>query len=309
MEIKAMLDKILRKNITSNGEKILEKNKELFESENYTIEANEILETATLNFFPKEGIWDSHCFRKSHELSMVNLPCHLRDDIWLAEMLRENQKLYDINNNVILQFVKYSTFFKDKRDEYEQKIVKWQIDWMISGGDNWIIDEDYGGDLVFLTPVCDIGFRKGVVDTLTKIGISMDVIEEGIEKNADRWRDSFMNRAFVNEYEPAFLNMAFGSYLSNDELPKKETKALEPVDLEFKEKWLKMRKYEYYQKHKDSVDKYGIIELDMILSDDEVIELKTYLEQRHTKRKLQIEQYIQEKNKSKGYQRVLKIKR
>lgn len=299
-----MLDKkeILRKYITINGEASLEKGEALFQSGNNTIEANGILEKAILNFFPKEGIWYSHCFRQPQDLSMANLPCHLRDDLWLAKMLKQNQKLFYMSTNKVLQFVKTSKFFKEKRHEYEQEIVKWQIDWMRSGGENWVIDEDYGGDFVFLTPVCDLGFRKGVVDTLSSIGMNIDAIEEGIERNADRWRDSFMNRAFANEYEPVFLNIVFG----NEEQPRKVSKTLEPADSEFKEKWLRMRKYEYYQRHKDSVDKYGVVEPDMTLSDDEVIEFKAYLEQKHNERKLQIEQYEQERNTNKVQQRVLR---
>ena len=237
---------------------------------------------------------------------MANLPCHLRDDLWLAKMLKQNQKLFYMSTNKVLQFVKTSKFFKEKRREYEQEIVKWQIDWMRSGGENWVIDEDYGGDFVFLTPVCDLGFRKGVVDTLSSIVMNIDAIEEGIERNADRWRDSFMNRAFANEYKPLFLNIDFDIYFGNEEQPRKESKTLEPADSEFEEKWLRMRKYEYYQRHKDSVDKYGVVEPDMTLSDDEVIELKAYLEQKHNERKLQIEQYEQERNTIKVQQRVLR---
>ena len=59
-----------------------------------------------------------------------------------------------------------------------------------------------------------------------------------------------------------------------------------------------MRKYEYYQRHKDSVDKYGIVEPDMLLADNEVIELRTYLEEKHNERKLQIEQYEKQNQKS-----------
>lgn len=296
-----ILDKkeILRKYITINGEA-------LFQSGNNTIEANEVLEKATLNFFPKEGIWYSHCFRQPQDLSMANLPCHLRDDLWLTKMLKQNQKLFYMSTNKVLQFVKTSKFFKEKRHEYEQEIVKWQIDWMRSGGENWVIDEDYGGDFVFLTSVCDLGFRKGVVDTLSSIGMNIDAIEEGIERNADRWRDSFMNRAFSNEYEPVFLNIDFSKFFGENEQLRKESKTLEPADQEFKEKWLRMRKYEYYQRHKDSVDKYGVVEPDMTLSDDEVIELKAYLEQKHNERKLQIEQYEQERNTIKVQQRVLR---
>lgn len=300
-----MLDKkeLLRKYTTINGEASIDKGEALSQSANNTIKTNDILEKATLNFFPKEGIWYSTCFRKPKDLSMGNLPCHLRDDLWLAKMLKQNQKLFYMSTNRVLQFIKTSPFFQEKRHEYEQEIVKWQIDWMRSGGENWIIDEEYGGDFVFLTSVCDLGFRKGVVDTLSRIGMNIDTIEEGIEKNADMWRDSFMSRAFCNQYESVFLNIDFSNFFGDEEQPKQERKALEPADSEFKEKWLKMRKYEYYQRHKDSVDKYGIVEPDMTLSEEEVAELESYLEQKHNERMIQIEQY---KKGTQGQPRTLK---
>lgn len=236
---------------------------------------------------------------------MAYLPCHLRDNVWLAKMLKQSQKLYHVSNSRILEFVESSQFFQEKRHEYEQKIVSWQIDWMRKGGENWITDENYGGDFVLHTALCDLGFRKGVVDTLTEIGMSKDAIEEGIEKNADKWRNTFMERAFINEYDPPYISFNYNAIFSETNEQEKR-KVLEPVDQEFKEKWLKIRKYEYYRKHKNSVDKYGVVEPDMMLSDEEVKELEAYLNQKHDERKAQIEQYKQERNTKKEKQAVLK---
>ena len=132
----------------------------------------------------------------------------------------------------------------------------------------------------------DLGFRKGIVDTLMAIGMNKDAIEEGIEKNAPKWRNALMERAFENEYESVFLS------IYNYDLP--------PVVPEFKANWLKLRIYEYYQRHKDYVDKYGVVEPDMLLSDDEVLKLKTYLVQKDIDRKSEIE-----KSKSTVQKRVL----
>lgn len=301
-----MLDKkeLLRKYNAINDETSLEKGELLFQGYSNTNEAKGILEKATLNFFPKEGNWYSNCFSKPKNLNMENLPCHLRDDLWLAKMLKQNQKLFYISTNRVLQFVKTSSFFQEKRHEYEQEIVKWQIDWMRNGGANWLVDTNYGGEFIFFDSSCDLGFRKGVVDTLSEIGMSIDAIEEGIEKNSDRWRDSFMSMAFSNEYEPVFYNINSINIFYGDEY-KEERKTLEPADQEFKEKWLQMRKYEYYQRHKCSVDKYGIVEPGMTLSENEVAELRKYLEIKHNERKAQIQQYKQERNACKNQQKVL----
>ena len=205
---------------------------------------------------------------------MDNLPCHLRDDDWLAKMLKKDQNLFYMSHNKILSFVRTSQFFQEKRHEYELEIVKWQIQFIAERGENWICNENYGGDFVYMTPVVDLGVRKGVVDTLSKIGMNKDVIEEGIEKFADLWRERFMESAFRNEYHPIF-------YLSKVQV--------EQVEEEHKQKWLKMRRYEYYQRHKKSVDLYGVVSSDMLMSDEAVAELRTYLNKKHQERKQYIE--------------------
>lgn len=250
------------------------------------IDATSALEKATLDFFPKTGEWYSNCFRRPTELRMDNLPCHLRDDVWLAKMLKKDQNLFYMSHSEILNFIRTSEFFKEKRHEYELEIVKHQIQWIADGGENWICDDNYGGNFVFLTPVVDLGVRKGVVDTLSEIGMSRDVIEEGLEKFADLWRERFMEIAFSNEYEPVF-------FLSEVQVP--------PAEEEHKQNWLKMRRYEYYQRHKKSVDLYGVVSPDMQMSKEEIAELKIYLESKLQERKQQIEEV-----KNSGYGRRLK---
>lgn len=235
------------------------------ESQKGTDKINEELENATLNFFPKSGSWTSGCFKKSKELSMSNLPCNLRDDVWLAMMLEKNQNLSHIKHKEIRKFVK-SSFFQEKIHEYELEIVRWQIKWIMNRGENWIIDENYGGDFVYLSPVVDLGVRKGVIDTLTAIGMNIDVIEEGIERHANIWRNQMMEIAFENEYKPI-------NFLS-------ESQSI-PVSEEHREKWLQLRRYEYYQRHKKSVDLYGSVEPDMLMNKEEVEELKNYLNKKH----------------------------
>ena len=268
---------------------IAKETQEIVQSEK--IVNNKTLEQATIDFFPTEGRWTSACFRRNKEYNMSNLPCHLRNNKWLANMFRENQQLYHYTFEEILDYVNNSTFFQEKRHEYELKIVKWQINWIINCGSNWICDEKYGGDIVYLTPVCDLGVRKGIVDTLLAIGMDWEVIEEGIEKNADMWRNHLMEMAFKNQFEPTFYSI-FGN----------DGSVLEPADLEHKEKWLKMRKYEYYCEHKKSVDKYGVIEPEMIMSCEELKELIKYLDIKNIERLNYVEQC---KRESCGYSKKL----
>lgn len=246
-----------------------------------TLNITQILEKATDNFFPKQGDWYSNCFERSKNLYMSYLPCNLRNNKWLAKMLQENQKLYRINYYDILDFVSNSQYFNESRHNYELKIVKWQIDFIMNGGEGWICDDNYGGDAMMFTSVCDLGFRKGVLDTLLAIGMDQEVIEEGLEKYANMWRNRYMLIAFNNEYVPIF-------YLANPDV------YLEPVDAEHKTNWLKYRKYEYYKRHKQIVDKYGSPDEDMLISEEEALAIEYYLNKKHIERKQQIEEYKKE---------------
>ena len=266
---------------------------------------NSILDKATLSFFPKNGRWSSNCFQRDSDLLMGNLPCHLRDNIWLAKMLKYNNKLLYISTKKVLDYIENSELFNQKRREYEDSIVSWQIKWMIGGGDNWITDPQYGGDFINMDENYDIGFRKGIVDTLSSIGMNKEVIEEGIEKNADIWRDIVMIHAFYNKYRPSMICADFSGFFGGKKDETNNKVFLEEIDPEFKDKWLKMRRYEYYQRHKDIIDKYGSKHPDMMLNDKEVEELRKYLAIKHQERMEQLERY-EENNKKLRYTRKLR---
>lgn len=69
-----MLDKkeLLRKYITINGEASLEESEVFYQNDNNTIETNRTLKRATLNFFPKQEVWYSHCFSQPEDLKMLS---------------------------------------------------------------------------------------------------------------------------------------------------------------------------------------------------------------------------------------------
>ncbi len=107
-------------------------------------ELNKILMDKTLSFFPKSGEWCSSCFSKSKEVGYCYLPCHLRDNKWLAKLLLKEANLPNEYYKDVLNFVQTSELFQNKRHEYELEIVRWQIDFIKHGGENWICDEKFG---------------------------------------------------------------------------------------------------------------------------------------------------------------------
>ena len=279
----------MRNKLTKNQKAISSDQVETIEEDyinpNNEKELNEVLTSTINDFFPTTGHWSSSCFERPNE----NLQSNLRDNSFLAKRIQQKASLPDNYYNKVLAFIASSELFKQKLHEYEQRIVKWQIQFIANGGENWICDEKLGGDVCLILPQCDIAFRKGVVDTLTAIGINLEAIEEGLEKNADMWRNSFIERAFRVQYEPVMINI----------FRKESLELLPAANLEHKQAWIKMRKYEYYCNHKRSVDLYGTVESEMLLTKEEVTSLKSYLKTENAKRLDFIEQYKKSNAKTK----------
>lgn len=250
-------------------------------------ELTEFLDAKVSTFFPDDGRWKSSCFKRESTVSEIYLPCHLRDTEWLSLLMIQKYKLSSQTKEAVKMYINSSTYFNILRNDYEQKIVKWQIHYMLNNGENWITDARYGGDFYCLSPMCDYAFRKGIVDTLVAIGMDIDAIEEGIEKNANIWRDIHMCIAFDNQYNPRMFR---------NPLNKENHALLKEADGEFKEKWLQYRRYQYYQNHKVSVDKYGIVTNDMQMTEQEAKSLALYLKQKSDERLQEIQEYNQRIN-------------
>lgn len=280
------LDKsdILRKYIDINSESIIKRDNISYDN-NSLLNVDELLDKAIDNVFPEKGNWGSDCFERPDTVGISYIPCHSRDDEWMAKLIRQINELYFISLNRIISYVKNSDYYKEKRHQYELEVVRWQIKWMVNGGENWIVEDEYGGDFIYFDENCDIGFRRGIVNTLTRIGMDKEVIEEGIEKNASMWRDRWMSSAFRNNFEPILGLDTYRVFSNHDSISQK---VLPPVSDELKEKWMRLRKYDYYQEHRDSVNKYGIVEDDMKMTDEEVDKLREEVAKMAASRKEEI---------------------
>lgn len=262
-----------KKNTTTENIEDIE-NIDISKLENY----NQTLEQEIVNFFPQQdGSWTSHCFRKSKEIGHANLPCHLRDNSWLSKLFHQDlaKKGINIPTYAIKRFMDTSPLFETLRHNYELEIVKWQIDYMRHGGDGWLMPAGFDEFSLLFSNQVDVMFRGGVVKTLSAIGMNREVIEEGIELNADLWRDRYMNLSFSHEFEPVvFLK---GS-------PEKASE-------EFRQNWLTLRNYNYYNNHKRVVDLYGTKANGMDMSEEEAKQLQALVEMQATQRRALVQHW------------------
>lgn len=248
-----------------------------------------LLDTELKDFFPTTGHWLRYCFNNTGEISRTYLPCNIENNDWLASLI--HKELYEKGKNIpedgIYRYICTSNEFAKKAHEYELEIIKWQINFMINDGSGWLLADGYDDMMMLFDPNCDIGFRESVIKTLSAIGLSKRIIEQGLEQNSDLWRDFVMSRAFENSYNPTAY--VFNLYEDN----------LAPADEKHKQNWLKMRNYEYYQRHKQSVDLFGNPTEDMNLSYVDYATLKVELDQQHADRQAQIDEYREQLSISK----------
>ena len=239
----------------------------------------EILEEEIKVFFPNSGVWYSNCFRQPSGVGYGNLPCHLRDNVWLSKLLHSvlNDKGIYIPQHTIKKFMDSSENFANLRHEHELRIVKWQINWITGGGKNWLMPKGTDEFSLHFSEDVDKIIRGGVVKTLRVIGMDGEVIEEGLEKYADIWRPSAMATGFRHKYEPVvFMEGTPGK-----------------ADEDHKQNWIADREYRYYQAHKNSVDNYGTKTPAMQMTPEEHSQLVEVLEKQNEQRARVVEDWRQ----------------
>ena len=236
---------------------------------------NKILESLTLKFFPKNGYWNSLCYKRIRDYDITYLPCHLRDNEWLAHTFQIIFNLYNIDYYKILEFVSTSKFFESERYKYELMVVECQIRWIMNDGEDWIVPVGYDEEFVGFHEDYDIIFRLGVLNTLLAIGMDKSVIEEGIEKYSSVWMDYCMERAFQNQYDSSLDHFNYH---------------MDFADVLHRNNWIKLRKYEYYLRNKEVVERYGYNLEKLKMTDEEASRIYVYLIKKNAERLAYIEE-------------------
>ena len=243
------------------------------------------LEREAENLFPKSGVWHTEDLNQVTDSDMMYLPNHFNDNQWVSKILQKKlrQKLILVPSKTVKFFVENSHKFAQLKHNYALEIVKWETNYIMRDGDNKQAPKNYD-DLMMATVVDWVQVvRDGVVDALTTLGIDRATIEEGLEKNADNWRNHCLERSFRNLYEPS-------KFIPN--VPQH----LQPVKPEHRKNWLAAQEYLYYQKHAESVEKYGQLTPAMKMSREEYNDLVQVLEEQNQARSEEIKSWQYAKN-------------
>ena len=273
VRIKGTDEEVKRKSQTTTSSVINEEKKQSVEEILPSTDTSSLdykLDKITMAMFPQSGSWKSWCFYRPKEVKRENLPCHLRDYNWLTKLFIETSKQSfhpaHLTTTEVYKYITTSPFFEQERHKYEQRIVEWQINWVLRGGGNYSLpsgmDDD---DSLKRMPNCDNLFREIIMLTLSDIGMHKDAINEGLERCSDLWRREYMEIAYGVE---------FGCGRFEDIMTRTP-----PTDEEHKKNWLAIREYDYYCTHKTWVDKFGTKTPAMKMSVKEKIMLNQTLKQ------------------------------
>lgn len=242
----------------------------------------EIIDTEIERFFPETGAWTGRAYERGYDIAFYYFPCHLRDNNWLSEYLKKriayNQKV-NVDVNDIFNYIQNDNKFNKKRHEYELRLVRWQICHMLRGGDGWVMPKGCSEVDLLISPKVDKIFREGIYLTLTSIGMDSEVVEEGIEKYADLWREGNMRAAFHHVYNPT-------KYKISDE----QIEFVPNIEETHEQNWLKLRLYNYYQDHKEMVNKYGVVTPEMQMTEEEADKLSKIVDRQNKARLKALEQ-------------------
>ncbi len=228
------------------------------------------LTAETETFFPKNGSWSIECYKKPVALSRKHLPCHLRDIGWMSKLMHSKlaQKKIYVPIEEIREFMIHSERFDELRHQYELRIVNWQIDFIMHGGKNYLIPEEFYEGYMLNGKNCEGFVRDSVIKTLKAIGLHEEAIEEGLENGTNPWRELCMQQSFRNTYEPTFSQQG----------------GVGEASQEHKANWLKLREYDYFTKNQYSVTKYGMPTENMLISLDEAQALQKTLDRQNKQR-------------------------
>ena len=213
------------------------------------------------NLFYCEGFGD--------DIKRENVMFHLHDNAWLIKYVddiantvhvpyhaqKEKDPVSDkvrqlhVPLDSIKKYVKYADSFNQRRNQFERDFVKTYLNARLDGH-NMLTDCRF---FVPFDPNYDESFRDGVLKSMQKIGLDSHNVEACLELNANVWRKPVMQKTFINRNH-LITNEERAVLAKHNPQLFHQLKNREKSDFQ---NWVRLREYDYYQKHRDIVDAMG----------------------------------------------------
>ncbi|MCQ2382357.1 MAG: hypothetical protein MJ060_00745 [Clostridia bacterium] len=185
-------------------------------------------------------------------------------------------KLYKVKKSSVKKFIAIDTEFENARLNYEADIIRAQIKFMLTfirpnglllsaGNQNpesIFAPKIYHPMISRFEKDVDKSFRQGVIDSLKLLGLDQHLIEVGLEKNANIWRENTMTDAFYNQHKLASLT-------TEQCIDRVFLHKCYSVRDNLKNVWLRQREYEYYQDHQTIINELDLATPNMKISFEE----------------------------------------
>ena len=225
--------------------------------------------------------------RKRQDLTKENIVLNLENKEWLINYY--HSIFSNITRDKIEQYLNTSSGFNKIIHDYQMSIARWIINYMNVNAKGFLVTENH---LHFTVIESDYAFRRSLSDSLKYIGFSYDRREEAIETFSKFWRSPRMRAFFYHAYAGNIALVARETYKKHD--------------LDFRDKWLRLKEYDYYQKHKESVDKYSEPTPAMLMDKKEAEELKNLIIELSEARHAEMEYFKENMTTEEAALKVLK---
>ena len=221
--------------------------------------------------------------RTNHPFINEFLPFHTQDKKWLAKYLyqltkdplkkdkqflqqfvseKSNEKKLKRLNFHQVPSIKYASVeafvttkeFNEARDDYEENFTRSLIDYLINNNDPLLSQQENNIDEIF---------RQDVMNITEQIGINPRSVEISLEKNANFWCKQILADIFYSRYTLIpFIEKRVTDRVAWDKfLFERE---------QYKPAWLKQQLYRYYIKHKTMINKLGLKNPEMEISENAI---------------------------------------
>ena len=203
--------------------------------------------------------------------SVLNIPYHTRDNEWLAHYIAryirsdykkpENKR---ISLKTIEKFVQNDDVFKNKREQYENDVIRAEIKALIEECSPLTENPTKTQIKINRSLDSDETFREEIIRRGINYGIPPYAIEMSLEKNANLWRQQMMRVAHYNQFLRPLSNLQ--SNVPADEC----NEIFNEIALK-RQDWINLRENEYYKNHQRIIDYLGLATPNMTADREKIL--------------------------------------